>query len=88
MTDPTTTPGTMPPDMVNAIVRDMDDPRFPSRIAVFCDECGFTESGEYMVSEEQSKAERLEVARAHLRKSGWQCDEDGDFCREHAGSTK
>lgn len=74
------------PEIVSAILRDPDSPLYPSRIAVFCDECGFTESGEYMVSEEQTKAERLEVARAHLRKRGWQCDEDGDFCREHASS--
>lgn len=84
MTDQTAAP--IPPEIVSAILRDPDSPLFPSRIAVFCDECGFTESGEYMVSEEQTKAERLEVARAHLRKRGWQCDEDGDFCREHAGS--
>lgn len=72
------------PEVVSAILRDPDSPLYPSRIAVYCDECGTTESGEYMVSEEQTKAERLEVARAHLRKQGWQCDEDGDFCREHA----
>jgi hypothetical protein len=72
------------PEVVSAILRDPDSPLYPSRIAVFCDECGTTESDEYMVSEEQTKAERLEVARSHLRKQGWQCDEDGDFCREHA----
>lgn len=88
MTDPTTTPGTMPPDMVNAIVRDMDDPRYPSKITVFCDHCGVTNTGEYMVSEDMTSRERLDVARQHLvQNEGWEHTGDGDdFCPEHAGS--
>jgi hypothetical protein len=87
MTDPTTTPGTMPPDMVNAIVRDMDDPRYPSQITVFCDHCGTEDTADYMVSEDMTPTERLAVARQHLvEHKGWQHDADtgDDFCPEHA----
>ncbi|MFH9823054.1 hypothetical protein [Streptomyces bobili] len=81
-----TTPQPLTPEIVNAIVRDMDDPRYPSRITVFCDHCGTEETGEYMVSEEMSSRERLAVARRHLVASkGWEHTEDGDdFCPEHA----
>ena len=89
MTDPNTTPGAMPPDMVNAIVRDMDDPRYPSKITVFCDHCGTEHTGEYMVSSEMTSMQRLAVARQHLVKhKGWQHDADtgDDFCPAHAGT--
>jgi len=72
--------GTVPPEIVNAIVRDPNDPRYPSQIGVYCDECGTTITADYLVSTEQTKAERLEVARAHLRQDGWICDERGDYC--------
>lgn len=76
------------PDVVNAIVRDMDDPRYPSRITVFCDHCGVENTGEYMVSEDMTSTERLAVARQHLvQNKGWEHTTDGDdFCREHAGT--
>ncbi|WP_405543984.1 hypothetical protein OG478_22980 [Streptomyces phaeochromogenes] len=79
---------TLPPDVVNAIVRDMDDPRYPSRITVFCDHCGTEFIGEFMVSEDMTSTERLAVARAYLVKNkGWEHTADGDdFCPEHAGS--
>lgn len=79
---------TLPPDVVNAIVRDMDDPRYPSKITVYCDHCGATHTGEYMVSAEMSSRERLAVARKHLvEHEGWEHTDDGDdFCPEHAGS--
>ncbi|MGX1909032.1 hypothetical protein ACWIID_09235 [Streptomyces phaeochromogenes] len=79
---------TLPPDVVNAIVRDMDDPRFPSRITVFCDHCGHEHTGEYMVREGMTSTERLAVARKHLvENEGWEHTDDGDdFCPEHAGS--
>ena len=88
MTDPNATPGTMPPDMVNAIVRDMDDPRFPTQITVFCDHCGTERTADYMVHEDMTKAERLAVARKHLvEHEGWESTDDGDdFCPAHAGS--
>lgn len=88
MTDPTTTPGTMPPDKVTAILLDPDCPLYPSRITVFCDHCGVKNTGEYMVSEAMTDTERLAVARKHLvQNEGWEHTGDGDdFCPEHAGS--
>lgn len=79
---------TLPPDMVNAIVRDMDDPRYPSKITVYCDHCGTQHTGEYMVSAEMTPTERLAVARNHLvQNEGWEHTDTGDdFCPEHAGS--
>lgn len=81
-------PNTLTPDVVNAIVRDMDDPRYPSQITVFCDHCGATNTGEYMVSTEMTSRERLAVARQHLvQNEGWEHTDDGDdFCPAHAGS--
>ena len=80
--------GTVPPDIVNAIIRDPDSPLYPSRITVFCDHCGVQDTGEYMVSEQMSRVERLAVARRHLvANKGWEHTDDGDnFCPEHAGT--
>lgn len=88
MTDPNTTPGAMPPDMVTSILLDPDCPLYPSQITVFCDHCGVRNTGEYMVSEDMLPAERLAVARKHLAEhEGWESTDDGDdFCPEHAGS--
>ncbi|MFF7335376.1 hypothetical protein [Streptomyces sp. NPDC008150] len=85
---PVTAPQPLTPDEVNAIVRDMDDPRYPSRITVFCDRCGVENTGEYMVREGMTSRERLAVARNHLvNNEGWEHDEFGsDFCPAHAGS--
>ena len=75
MTDQPTT--ALTPDVVNAIVRDMDDPRYPSRITVFCDHCGVKHTGEYMVSEDMTRDERLAVARNHLvQNEGWEHTSD------------
>lgn len=71
---------TVPPEIVSAILRDPDSPLYPSQIGVFCDDCGTEVVRDYLVSTEQTKVERLEVARASLRGEGWQCDEEGDFC--------
>jgi hypothetical protein len=82
-------PAPLTPDVVNAIVRDMGDPRYPSRITVFCDHCGVENTGEYMVSTEMSPTERLAVARNHLvQNEGWESDDGDDFCPEHAGSSE
>jgi hypothetical protein len=82
-------PNTLTPDEVNAIVRDMDDPRYPTRITVFCDHCGTEHTGEYMVREGMTSTERLDVARQHLvNNEGWEHNEYGDdFCPTHAGSS-
>lgn len=77
-------PAPLPPAVVSAILRDPDSPLYPSKIVVFCDDCGTEVAGEFMVSTEQTSAERLEVARAHFRGKGWQCDQSGDYCPEHA----
>lgn len=79
-------PNTLTADVVNAIVRDMDDPRYPSQITVFCDHCGVENTGDYMVSEDMTRDERLAVARKHLvANEGWEHTADGDdFCPEHA----
>jgi hypothetical protein len=81
-------PNSLTPDEVNAIVRNMDDPRYPTQITVFCDHCGTEATGTYMVSTEMSPTERLAVAREYLVQSqGWEHDEFGDdFCPKHAGS--
>jgi hypothetical protein len=73
-------PAPLPPELVSAILRDQGSPLYPSRISVYCDACGATDTGEYMVSTEQTRAERLDVARTHLRTKGWRIDEAGDFC--------
>lgn len=65
---------------VNAIVRDPNDPRYPSCVSVFCDECGITVCADYLVHEDDDQATRFGYARAHLRTLGWVCDKTGDYC--------
>ena len=90
MADQPTTPAQLTPDEVKAIVRDMDDPRYPTQITVFCDHCGVENTGDYMVREGMTSTERLAVARKHLvDNEGWEHTDDGDdFCPEHAGSAE
>lgn len=76
-------PGTVSPEVLSAILRSDDtgpDAPYPCQIGVYCDDCGHTHSGDYLVNDRMSKPERLEVARAHLRGQGWTCDADGDLC--------
>jgi hypothetical protein len=84
-------PNGLSPEEVNAIVRDMDSPRYPTRITVHCDRygCGVRDSGEYLVREGMSSEERLAVARRHLvENAGWEhTDEGDDLCPAHATST-
>ncbi|WP_329215110.1 hypothetical protein OG352_06045 [Streptomyces sp. NBC_01485] len=86
MTSPTPPPLT--PEIVTAIVLDPDSPLYPDQITVFCDHCGVENTGEYMVSEDMTRTERLAVARQHLvQNEGWEHTGDGDdFCPTHAGS--
>jgi hypothetical protein len=80
---PTASPLT--PEIVNAIVRDPDDPRYPVQVGVFCDRCGTTVKRDYLVSDDTDRQERFEVARGYLREhEGWSCTEAGDFCPECA----
>lgn len=60
--------------------------RFPAQISVYCDTCYDTVTHDYIVTEEMSRTERWELARVHLRKHGWMCDEFGDWCPDHAES--
>lgn len=54
---------------------------YPSRIGVFCDECGKDVSYDYVVHDGMTKSERFGVARAHLSENeGWSCTEEGDLC--------
>lgn len=74
-----TEPRTATPEQISTILRS-DGPLYPSRIGVYCDACGTVVEGEYVVSAEQTRAERLNTAREHMRAKGWQCDEQGDYC--------
>lgn len=79
-------PAPISPEALSAILRDPADPRYPAQITVFCDHCGRKQTGDYLVSDTMTRAERLAVARKHLvENEGWEHDEDGDdFCPEHA----
>jgi hypothetical protein len=79
-----TNPTPLSPDAVNAIVRDMDDPRYPTQVGIFCDTCHRVESAQFMVTDDMDRPERAELARAEVRTRGWRCDDEGDFCPEHA----
>lgn len=70
----------MTPEEIAAAIRDPDSGLMPVQVGVFCDGCGTTEEHDYLVREDSTKADRFEVARRHLRKQGWQCDGQGDFC--------
>lgn len=76
------------PATVNAIIRNPDDPRYPSQIIVFCDRCGTEFTGDYMVREGMTSSERLAVARTWLvNNKGWEHNDQGDdFCPEHAAA--
>lgn len=54
---------------------------YPCLLGVFCDKCGTTFEGDFLVAEDWTKAQRLDCVRAHVReKLGWSCDERGDLC--------
>ncbi|OKH91466.1 hypothetical protein [Streptomyces uncialis] len=75
-----TTPESLTPEAVSAILRDPSSPLYPTQITVYCDECGTEFTADYMVTTDQTSSERLEAARAHMRTQGWQCDRTGDHC--------
>lgn len=56
------------------------DDVYPCQISVYCDACGHTETHDHVVHEDMWPSDRLELARAHLRKHGWSCDDDHDLC--------
>lgn len=61
--------------------------RYPCCITVFCDVCGLEHTGDYVVSDACDSPTRLGYARAHMRALDWRCDEQGDYCPEHAKTT-
>jgi hypothetical protein len=68
------------PEEIAAAIRDPESGLMPVQIGVFCDDCKTTGEHDYLVREDSTRVERFEVARAHLRTQGWQCDAYGDFC--------
>ncbi|PBC71536.1 hypothetical protein BX265_6146 [Streptomyces sp. TLI_235] len=62
------------------LVEDSDE-KYPCQLGVYCDNCGTEWSGDFVVSDRDSKPERLEIVRRHARnKLGWSCGEAGDYC--------
>jgi hypothetical protein len=54
---------------------------YPSQIGVFCDDCGTTFTGDYVVHTSMTRTERLAVARKHLTDNeNWDCGPAGDLC--------
>lgn len=62
-----------------------DGTPYPCQITVFCDECGGEITADYLVPADSTSADRLEVARDHMRTHlGWTCDSNGDYCPDCA----
>lgn len=59
---------------------------YPCRLGVFCDCCEDTFEGDFIVSINMSRIERLDVVRNHVVKTlGWRCDQRGDYCADCKG---
>jgi hypothetical protein len=67
-------------DELRPILKSADDPRYPTKVTLYCDECGVRLSVEIIVTDAVPGPQRLEMGRAYLRTLGWQADEEGDFC--------
>ncbi len=65
---------------LRAVLTDMENPYYPNKITLFCDECSKEVSVEVVVTDADSSVTRLEMGRAYLRSLGWRTDETGDFC--------
>lgn len=61
-----------------------DTSPYPAQITITCDGCPRWCTDDYLVAAESTKAERVEIARTHLRNHRWSCDENGDYCPECA----
>jgi hypothetical protein len=57
-----------------------DSELYPAAIGVFCDRCDTEVVNQFWVSDADTREQRFEIARAHLRTLGWGCDAAGDFC--------
>jgi hypothetical protein len=54
---------------------------YPCQLGIFCDRCGETFEGDFIVSVNMTRDERLGVIRKHMTTvHGWRCDEHGDIC--------
>jgi hypothetical protein len=62
--------------------------KYPCALGVFCDTCGTTLRGDFIVTDTMTKPERLEVVREHVRGLGWSCTEAGDYCPTCTTTTK
>lgn len=69
-------------DELRPILKSADDPRYPTKVTLYCDECELTVSVEVIVTDAVPGPQRLEMGRAYLRTLGWQTDAEGDFCPE------
>lgn len=79
MTDPTAGDASIA-DVVRAAAMDEGE-LYPCRLGVFCDRCEDTFEGDFIVSINMARAERLAVVRNHVvARLGWRCDKAGDFC--------
>lgn len=81
MTD-TRHPGLITPDNAPCLSDLNDDTSpYPTQITIFCDNCGVENTADYLVTADSTSAERLDIARDHMRTQlGWTCDENGDHC--------
>ena len=61
---------------------------YPAQITIFCDDCGFEDTRDYLVSENDSQETRFEYARTYLAaKQGWCIIPDHiDLCNNCSGS--
>lgn len=65
------------PNVINAIVRDMDDPRYPALLGVSCDgddsdgDCGAVAEADFVVHEDDSKPTRLGYVLDYAARNGW-----------------
>lgn len=79
---PTPVPPPHHPDEViaAAFLGPDDSGVYPAVLGVHCDGCGAVVEHEHIVREDSTRADRFELARAHLRKHGWSCTPDHDLC--------
>ena len=52
----------------------------PAQLTIYCDDCGRTDTRDYLVSSADSAETKFGYARALLNRIGWRCDDGGDTC--------
>lgn len=59
----------------------VDHEKYPAQLGVYCDNCRTEWVGDFVVSDSDTKAQRLELVRNHVRTElGWSVGPAGDFC--------